>query len=65
MSMYFPYITGLQVQQDYVLSAMPNAPRLPYVPRPQRAVAARRMLSGLLHRAADQVAPIEEHELAA
>jgi hypothetical protein len=65
MTMYLPYITALKVQEDYVLSAMPNAPQVPYVPRPQRAVAARRMLSGLLHRAADQVAPVQEHELAA
>jgi hypothetical protein len=65
MSMYVPYIAALKVQEDYVLSAMPNAPVLPYVPRSQRAVKARRVLAGLLHRAADQVAPIEEHELAA
>ena len=65
MSMYLPYITALKVQQDYVLSAMPNAPQVPHVPRPQRVATARRVLAGLLHRAADQVAPIEEHELAA
>lgn len=63
--MYLPYITALKAQEDYVLSALPNAPVRPYVPRPQRAVTARRVLAGLLHRAADQVAPIEEHELAA
>ncbi|GAA3206770.1 hypothetical protein [Actinocorallia longicatena] len=56
----------LKAQYDYARSALPNAPVVPHVEKKARAVTARRALSKVLYRLADQVSPgRDEHDLAA
>jgi hypothetical protein len=62
MSMYLSQGPVFDAQREFLNSALPDAPVIPYVERPVRTAAPRRVLAHALHRLADHIAPTPSEE---